>query len=72
MLGHPGAQVVIVILLIRQDHDETRKVVWCDVAEQELSATAWKCTKAGKMKMRHFSGTKFAVGLAWETQNPLP
>jgi hypothetical protein len=22
--------------------------------------------------MWHFSGTKFAVGLAWETQNPLP
>jgi hypothetical protein len=29
-----------------------------------LSATAWKCTKTGKMKMWHFSGTKFAAGLA--------
>jgi hypothetical protein len=37
-----------------------------------LSATAWKCTKAGKMKMVHFSGIKFAAGLAYETHNPLP
>jgi hypothetical protein len=29
-----------------------------------LSATAWKCTKTGKMKTWHFSGTKFAAGLA--------
>jgi hypothetical protein len=37
-----------------------------------VSATARKRTKTGKMKMQHFSGTKFASGLAWETQNPLP
>ena len=36
-----------------------------------LSATAWKCTKTGKMKMWHFSGTEFAVGLAEEMHNPL-
>ena len=35
MLGHPGVKGVIVILLIRKDRDETRKVVWHDVAEQE-------------------------------------
>ena len=35
MLGHPGVQGVIVILLIRKDRHETRKVVWRDVAEQE-------------------------------------
>jgi hypothetical protein len=34
-----------------------------------LSATAWKRTKAGKMKMWHFSGIKFAVGLTEETHN---
>jgi len=32
--------------------------------DQPLSATAWKSTKAGKVKMWHFSGIKFAVGLA--------
>src|SRR5262249_19643510 len=37
-----------------------------------VSATAWKCTKTGKMKMWHFSGIKFAMGLAEETHNPLP
>src|SRR3989475_4763349 len=36
MLGHPGVKGVIVILLIRKDRDETRKVVRRDVAEQEL------------------------------------
>src|SRR5437899_4137835 len=35
MLGHPGVKGVIVILLIRKDRDETRKVVRRDVAEQE-------------------------------------
>src|SRR5437870_9835915 len=35
MLGHPGVKGVIVILLIRKDRDETRKVVRCDGAEQE-------------------------------------
>src|SRR5712691_5598919 len=35
MLSHPGVQSVIVILLIRKDRDETRKVVWVDVPEQE-------------------------------------
>jgi hypothetical protein len=35
MLGHPGVQGMIVILLIRKDRDETRKVLWRDVAEQE-------------------------------------
>src|SRR2546428_8573075 len=35
MLGHPGVKVVIVILLIRKDRDETRKVVRRDVTEQE-------------------------------------
>jgi hypothetical protein len=35
MLDHPGAQVVMMRLLIRTEHDETRKVMWCDVAEQE-------------------------------------
>src|SRR5262249_7746487 len=37
-----------------------------------LSATAWKRTKTGKMKMVRFSGIKFAAGLAYETHNPLP
>ena len=35
MLGHPGVQGMIVILLIRKDRDETRKVLWRDVAEQD-------------------------------------
>src|SRR5438132_4811601 len=35
MLGHPGVKGVIVILLIRKDRDETRKVVRRDGAEQE-------------------------------------
>ena len=34
MLGHPGVQGVIVILLIRKNRDETRKIVWRDLAEQ--------------------------------------
>src|SRR5262245_45717746 len=38
MLGHPGVQGMVVILLIRKDHAETRKVVGRDVAEQE-----WCC-----------------------------
>ena len=38
----------------------------------ELSATAWKRTKTGKMKMVRFSGIKFAAGLAHETLNLLP
>ena len=29
-----------------------------------VSATAWKCAKSGKVKTWHFSGIKFAVGLA--------
>ena len=37
-----------------------------------VSATAWKCSKTGKMKMVRFSGIKFAAGLAYETHNPLP
>src|SRR6266571_5238493 len=37
-----------------------------------VSATAWTCTKTGKMKMVRFSGIKFAEGLAYETHNPLP
>ena len=37
-----------------------------------VSATAWKCTKTGKMKMVRFSGIKFATGLAYETHNPPP
>src|SRR4029434_4822132 len=35
MCRHPGVQSAIVILLIRKDRDETRKVVWMDVPEQE-------------------------------------
>src|SRR2546428_1482382 len=35
MLGHPGIQSVVVILLIRKDRDETRNVVRRDIAEQE-------------------------------------
>ena len=35
MLGHPGVQGVIVILLIRKNRDKTRKVVGRDGAEQE-------------------------------------
>src|SRR5215831_20225519 len=38
MLGHPGAQVVIVILLIRKDRDETWTGLGCDEAEQ-----GWGC-----------------------------
>jgi len=34
MLGHPGVKGVMVILLLRTDRDETRKVVWLDLAEQ--------------------------------------
>src|SRR5215218_1438655 len=37
MLRHPGVQGVVVILLIRKDHHETRKVLGRDVAEQERS-----------------------------------
>src|SRR2546428_7282917 len=35
MLGHPGVQGMIVILLIRKNRDETRKVLWGDGAEQD-------------------------------------
>ena len=35
MLGHPGVQGMIVILLIRKDRHETRKIVGGDVAEQD-------------------------------------
>jgi hypothetical protein len=35
MLGHPGLQRVGVILLLRKDRDETRKVVGRDMAEQD-------------------------------------
>jgi len=35
MLGHPGVQSVMVILLIRKDRDEPRKIVWRDGAQQE-------------------------------------
>ena len=35
MLDHPGVQGMIVILLIRKDRAETRKVLWRDVAEQD-------------------------------------
>src|SRR5262245_30507516 len=35
MLSHPGVQSVIVILLIRKDRHETRKVVWGGLPEQE-------------------------------------
>src|SRR6266568_5684677 len=35
MLSHPGVQSVIVILLIRKNRDETRKMVGVDVPEQE-------------------------------------
>ncbi len=34
MFGQPGVQSMVVILLIRKDRDETRKVVGRDVAEQ--------------------------------------
>src|SRR5262245_27451250 len=37
MLRHPGVQSMVVILLIRKDRHETRKVVGRDVAEQERS-----------------------------------
>jgi hypothetical protein len=30
------------------------------------------CTKTGKVKMWHFSGIKFAAGLAYETHNSMP
>src|SRR6266852_1314940 len=35
MLGHPGVEGVIVILLIRKDCGKTRKVLWRDGTEQE-------------------------------------
>src|SRR5215475_2479528 len=35
MLSHPGVQRVIVILLIRKNRDETRKMVGVNVPEQE-------------------------------------
>jgi hypothetical protein len=35
MCGHPGVKVVIVLLLIRTDRDETRQGLRRDVAEQE-------------------------------------
>ena len=35
MLGHPGVQGMMVILLIRKERDETRQVLCRDVAEQE-------------------------------------
>ena len=35
MRGPPGVKVVIVILLIGKDRDETRKVVWRNVAKQD-------------------------------------
>jgi hypothetical protein len=44
----------------------------CGGGKMPLSATAWKRTETGKMKMVRFSGIKFAAGLAYETLNPLP
>jgi len=38
MLSHPGVQSMVMILLIRKDRHETRKVVGRDVVEQE-----WGC-----------------------------
>src|SRR6266852_1381827 len=35
MLSHPGVQSVIVIRLLRKDRDETWKVVWLDLTEQD-------------------------------------
>ena len=53
--------------------DEIHTVLQCQrTARQRVSATAWTCTKTGKMKMVRFSGIKFAAGLAYETHNPLP
>jgi len=38
MLGHPGLQSMVVVLLIRKDRHETREVLGRDVAQQE-----WGC-----------------------------
>src|SRR2546422_11603531 len=47
MLGHPGVQGMVVILLIRKDRAEPRKVVGRDVAEQDRGCHAIIETSAG-------------------------
>ena len=44
---HPGFEGVIVILRIRKDRDETRKIVRLDVAEQERGRHSVIQTGAG-------------------------
>jgi hypothetical protein len=67
-------EVSLVVLQMSQNVRQiTSLFVWPEVfLTEEVSATAWKRTQAGKMKMGHFSGIKFAVGLAEETHNLLP
>ena len=48
MLSQPGVQSVIVILLIRKDRHETRKVVWGDLPEQEWCRHPIIKTRTGK------------------------
>jgi hypothetical protein len=43
---------------------ERPDLCWITQHDPPLSATAWKCAKSGKVKTWHFSGIKFAVGLA--------
>ena len=47
MFGHPGVQRMVVILLIRKDRDETRKVVRVDLTEQERGCHAVIKTRTG-------------------------
>ena len=54
MLSHPGVQSVIVILLIRKDRDETRKMVGVDLAEQE------RCAPLGSTATGHEHGQQQA------------
>src|SRR2546426_10080790 len=47
MLGHPGLQGVIVLLLIRKDRLQTRHLLWCEVAEQGRCGSPIIETSAG-------------------------
>ena len=67
MLSHPGVQSVIVILLIRKDRDETRKMVWVDLAEQErwhwVMSTASNRPGVSTNRYRLLLGTRSEVGI---------
>src|SRR5438128_9184155 len=53
MRGHPGVKGVVVILLIRKDRHETRKIIGRDVAEQERGRHPIIETRTGNENSQH-------------------